>query len=46
MKNNLVAKHMHKFNKGKVFNNRKKRFKNGYKKHKSFSKDENDVYII
>jgi hypothetical protein len=34
MKNNFVAKHAHKYNKGKVFADRKARSKRGYQKHK------------
>lgn len=35
MKGNSVAKHAHKFNTAKVFDNRKSRAKRGYVKHKS-----------
>lgn len=36
----FVSKHMFKFNKHKVFVDRKKSQKRGYKKHKGESKDE------
>ena len=34
MKENYVAKHAHKFNKAKVFKDKKKATKSGYRKHK------------
>ena len=35
MKHNFVAKHGHKFNTAKVFDDRKAKAKRGYRKHKS-----------
>ena len=40
MKGNFVAKHSHKFNTAKVFDNRKARAKRGYTKHKKSLPDE------
>jgi hypothetical protein len=40
MKNNHVAKHAHKFNTARVFDNRKMKSKKGYRKHKGNLPDE------
>lgn len=40
MKNNHVAKHAHKFNTARVFDNRKTKAKHGYRKHKGNLPDE------
>ena len=40
MKDNYVAKHGHKFNTAKVFDDRKAKAKKGYRKHKKSLPDE------
>jgi hypothetical protein len=40
MKDNFVAKNAHKYNTAKVFDNRKAKAKNGYRKHKGSLPDE------